>query len=182
MSKHSLLFLLVPCLVWVTGCGNSGLALVKYPISGGEKITATLGPRGLEMAKNDDVEILAAAFLPAPHKKQLVYCFSLKLLRENTIRSIKIEDVSEEDKPPRLMLEDKAPVFVANVWSNQEVFSDRFDASLYWVYYEVDTPRIYRFTLTTVEGKKLVLHQVYMVNLFLKPMIKKVLDLSERPT
>lgn len=178
--RYLVLFSLLSLSALFTGCFSSGGSVV-YTLYGGERLTVPLTPKGMQPPKDDVIQIVMADFKPSKELKRLDYVFLFKTLKPVKVKSVRVDDYTDETRPPVLLLEDKAPEMKFGVWGSKEAFVLATDPRLKWVYYEVPTPFIYRFTIELEDGSKHVLTHVVLFPVFMKPMLREVLGLSNTP-
>lgn len=152
------------------GCASKEFSYVTT-VSGGEQIKFTFANGGPVHAKAEGFEILDALIRPEYDAKKVFYGFRFSdAANGKTLQSVKVEDVSEPT--PVLLFEDPQPKVVDRIWTGKSRLFDADDPSLKWVTYVSDSVRIYRFTLTLNDGRKVVLHQPSMVPGWIKMSIR----------
>lgn len=159
------------------GCATGGYTYVKK-ISTGERIEFPL-VRGMpEPAKSGAITIAAATLIPdqKEDKKQAVYLFAMLDESPQPPKSVRIEDVS--DDIARVLLEDPNPTLNKHRWVGHSREFTGNDAELNWVTYLDDSLRVFRFTITSASGEKIVLHQGWMVPAMMKAAMRKTLDIK----
>ena len=165
--------------VMLSGCKNMDASVV-YTLYDGERLVVPMTPQGHKAPRDDAIQIVLADFKPSREKKRLDYIFIFGVRKPIAVTSVKIEDYTNDDAPPLLLVDDKAPVLWGNVWTNDSVHVEGTDARLKWAYYEVSTPCIYRFTITLADGSSHVLTHVVVFPGYLKPMLRDILGLSKK--
>ena len=149
--------------VWATGvclivssCATGDVAMMAN-VSGGQKIRVELGRNGVPLVSEDGVQINTATFAPNADKK-IVFVFEFTDGRSRALRSVRVEDVSEET--PVLMVESVQPKLSATgQWRGETDPLTLSDRRLGWLATLPNTLRVYRFTLIFSEGKSLILQQ-----------------------
>jgi hypothetical protein len=127
------------------------------PIAGGEKVRVPLVRGGAEMTNEAGVQINTATFTLSPEKK-IVYTFAFTDSRRRPLRSVRVEDVSDDIAVP--LVEDAPPEASATgQWRGETTPIPSGDPRLGWLATISNTVRVYRFTLTFADGQTLVLHQ-----------------------
>ena len=163
-------------LLILAGCATGDFGIV-CPISGGETVTFVLTPRGPKSAENDDFLVVGAAIMPDIEHKQFVYSFGLFAKKEKAPKHVTVEDVSEEKI--ELLVDDAAPKLDAKfVWKQDSPSKNATDPRLGWLYHEGNSPRVYRFTITTDDGRKLVMYQLSSYPVFIKEPLRKMLGMA----
>jgi hypothetical protein len=160
----------------LAGCASGDFAMV-CPISGGETVTFVLTPRGPKAAENDDFLVVGASIMPNVEKKQFVYSFGLWAKKDKAPKHVTVEDVSEEQI--ELLVDDAAPKLESkNVWKQDTPPKTAADPRLGWLYHEGNSPRIYRFTIVTDDGRQLVMYQLSIYPVFIKEPLRKLLGMA----
>jgi hypothetical protein len=157
--------------LWVlAGCASKEFSYVTT-VAGGEQLKFTFANGGPVHAKAEGFEILDAAIQPEYDAKKVFYGFRFSdAANGKSLQSLKVEDVSEA--VPVLLLEETQPKVVNRIWAARSGLFAADDPSLKWVTYVSDSVRVYRFTLTLTDGRKLVLHQPSMVPGWIKMSIR----------
>ncbi|HTZ22284.1 MAG TPA: hypothetical protein VMC06_15480 [Opitutaceae bacterium] len=163
-------------LLILTGCATGDVGMV-CPISGGETVTFVLTSKGPKPAENDDFLVVGAAIIPNVEHKQFVYSFGLWSKKEKAPKHVTVEDVSEEKI--ELLVDDAAPKLEAKyVWKQDSAPKTATDPRLGWLYHEGNSPRVYRFTITTDDGRQLVMYQLTFYPVFIKEPLRKILGMA----
>ncbi|MEO7414627.1 MAG: hypothetical protein ABIZ81_14855 [Opitutaceae bacterium] len=152
------------------GCVTKEFSYVAV-VSGGEQIKFTFSGGGPVHAKAEGIEILNASILPDFEAKKVFYGFQFSdASAGKNLQSVRVEDVS--DPLPFLLFEDLAPKLTNRIWDakTREFAAD--DPSLKWVSYVSESVRIYRFTVTMNDGRKVILHQPSVVPGWVKMAIR----------
>lgn len=163
-----------------TGCLSSGGSVV-YTLYGGERLTVPLSAKGIQPPKDDAIQVIMGDFKPSKELKRIDYIFIFRMLKPIGVKSVRVDDYTDDTKPPVLLVDDKTPAMKSGVWGNKDVFALATDPRMKWAYYEVPTPFIYRFTIELEDGSKHVLTHVSIFPVFMKPMLREVLGLSNTP-
>ena len=171
--------LLVPCLALLAGC-NAGPKTFKFPISGGEMVSISFNNGTIVPGEDDDFKIELAQFQVNGKGQPGVYLFRLWSKKGAVPRSVKVEDVSENE--PVVLLEDAAPKLTADrrwICITPPVAADR--ENLRWVFEIESCFRIYRFTIGMPDGRAVVLYQACSYPDFIKAVFRQLLGLEEPP-
>lgn len=140
----------------LAGCATGGVAMLAE-IAGGGKVRVPIVRGGVEMTNEGGVQINTANFTLSPEKK-IVYGFAFTDSRRRTLRSVRVEDVS--DAKAFTLVEDARPeISPAGQWRGEAAPIGSGDPRLNWIATISNTVRVFRFTLTFGDGQTLVLHQ-----------------------
>jgi hypothetical protein len=161
----------------LAGCGTGGTT-VLVPVNGGrEKVRVEFTAHGPAHASAEGFEVMAAGFIPYPAPKKPELGFSIVAKGAPPLRRINVEDITEE--APVTMFTDEAPVFKDGTWWGIIKETDAHDPRIDWLYRANNDLRIYRFTLTTTDGRTLVLDHPSNFPTFLKAAIRA--SFGEKP-
>jgi hypothetical protein len=164
----------------------AGCAMPQYGIYtrevdavGGETVRVEFNRAGPVMAENDDVRIIIASIVP--FDGHLIQLFRFAEKRGKLPRSVKVEDVTAE--APEVFVDEKNPKFfinpkksdIKNIWEWRSAPLDKIGWKAIWLYDPDETLRIYRFTIVTSDGRKLVMNQVTPYPAFVKTRLLKEL-------
>jgi hypothetical protein len=176
-TKRMLIGLGLVCMIGLTGCATGDYAYVKT-IATGERIQIPLEKGSPALARKGTVGILHAGLVPntAPDQKELYYLFILDDKSPTAPRSVKVEDVTEDNVV--LMVDDQKPEFVSQRWSGKSRMFDGNDPHLVWITQLGDTMRVFRFTVTAADGSTTVLDQGWMVPAWAKVPMRRALGLK----
>ena len=139
-------------------------------ISGGEKVAVPLGRGGVEPTKRDGVQTEPVIFNLDADKK-LVYLFGFTDAKNRTLKSVRVEDVS--DAAPVTLFEDAAPALEKGRWHKTSAPFGAGQPHLAWMSTITNTVRVFRFTLTFADGQQFVLLQGAMFPSFIKEGVRK---------
>jgi hypothetical protein len=153
------------------GCQTGEYAYVAT-IAGGEQLRIPLNKGGAVMAKEGSIQILHAGGDVEPNKHQFFYKFAFADSSGSELRSVLVEDVSDEKAV--LLVEDLQPKLVERRWDATSRFFNRDDEPIKWVFYVGDSFRVFRFTVTFADGRKIVLHQGSRVPAWAKAGIRSI--------
>lgn len=110
---------------------------------------------------------------PSAKDKTLVYLLRCFVQKGETLRDVKVEDVS--DDKTFLLLEDKHPTVRNGEWRGVTRAFKVDEPAMHWLSYLDQSFRIYRFTFTLGDGRTVILHEGVMVPGFGKAMLRHVL-------
>jgi hypothetical protein len=160
----------------LAGCAGGDIGMI-CPISGGQTVTVILTSQGPVPAENDDFKVLMANMFPNVEKKQLIYTFGLLAKKGKAPRHVSIEDVSEEKA--ELLLEEAEPKLDdKQTWRRDAAPKTGDDPRLAWLYHEGNSTRIFRFTIVTEDGRRLVMHQATVYPVYVKIGARKILGMT----
>ena len=160
----------------LAGCASGDVGMV-CPISGGETVTIVLTPKGPTPAENDDFKVVESVVSPNIAQKQFVYSFSLLAKTGKAPKHVTIDDVSEEKV--ELLVDDAAPKLDAKqVWKQDTPPRTAADPRLAWLYHEGNSPRVYRITIVTDDGRRLVMYHLSVFPVFIKTGLRKILGMA----
>ncbi len=160
----------------LAGCASGDFGMV-CPISGGETVTFVLTPKGPAPAENDDFKVVESAVSPGVGQKQFLYVFGLLAKNGKAPKHITVEDVSEENV--ELLVDDAGPKLDANnIWKQSTLPKTAADPRLGWLHHEGNSPRVYRFTIITDDGRRLVMHHLAIYPVFIKMGLRKILGMD----
>jgi hypothetical protein len=160
----------------LAGCATGEVGMV-CPISGGQTVTIILTAHGPVPAENDDFKVVGAMITPNIEKKQFVYEFGLLAKKGKAPTHVTVEDVSEEK--PELLVDDAGPKLDdKQIWKQDTAPKTATDPRLGWLYHEGNSPRIYRFTVITDDGRRLVMYQLTSYPVFIKASLRKILGMA----
>ena len=170
-NRRGASWLVLACgVVLAGGCVSKEFSYVTT-VAGGEQMKFTFANGGPAHAKSDGFEVLDAVIRPEYDAKKVFYGFRFSdAAGGKTLQSVRIEDVTET--VPVLLVEDTQPKVVNRIWAASSPLFAADDPSLKWVTYVSDSVRVYRFTLTLNDGRKVILHQPSMVPGWIKMSIR----------
>jgi hypothetical protein len=157
-----------------------GIYTREIDVVGGETVQVDFSRTGPVMAENDDVRIIIASIVPLDG--HLIQLFSFTEKRGKLPRSVKVEDATAES--PETFVDDQNPQFdpVARapktntpIWKWSSGPLDKIGWNSPWLHDPDETLRVYRFTIVTSDGRKLVMDQVTPYAAFVKTHILKEL-------
>jgi hypothetical protein len=152
------------------GCASKEFSYATT-VSGGEQLRFTFSAGRPAPVRADGYQILDAGIRPEGAEKKVVCGFMF--LDENVnrpLKSVKVEDVTEEK--PILLLEDLAPKLENKRWVAVTKPYTAESPEIKWVFYIADSVLVYRFTITSADGRTVVLHQAAMVPAWVKGLIR----------
>ena len=160
----------------LAGCASGQYTYVTT-IGTGERLEFPL-ERGLPaMVKKGPFEVVHVGLMPSPDpsKKQTVFLFSFSDQNGVPPRSVVVEDVT--DREPILLFEDAEPKLQNNQWRGISRPYDGDDPALHWLGQLGDTMRVFRFKITTADGREVILHQAWSAPGWMKAAMRRTLGL-----
>jgi hypothetical protein len=141
---------------FLSGCAT-GEVKMSLPLADGGQITFPLrtGPVPAEV---EGYRVKEALLLPSKEPRKGFYVFDIIANHPSAISRIQVDDVSDEKVMPAL--DDEHPKFVNNQWHGESPVIDADDARLQWLFQIPPSLRVYRFTLTTNDGRTLKMYHV----------------------
>ena len=83
------------------------------------------------------------------------------------------------EEKPELLVDDAGPKLDGKqTWKQDTAPKTATDPRLGWLYHEGNSPRIYRFTIVTDDGRRLVMHQLTTYPVFIKVSLRKILGMA----
>ena len=142
-------------------------------IAGGQKIRVPLTRGGAELVNEGGVQITSATFALNADKK-LAYAFAFNDSRKRALRSVRIDDVS--DDAPALLVESAQPALSATgQWRGESEPLALSDRRLAWMATLPNSLRVFRFTLTFADGQTQVIHQGSLFPAPMKSAVRQML-------
>lgn len=161
---------LLGLLAVAAGCASKVFSYATT-VSGGEQLRFTFEAGRAAPVKAEGFQILDAGIRPDMETKKVVCGFLFFDENPNrALQSVRVEDVTEEQ--PVLLIDDLAPKVEKQRWSGLTKQFGAESPEIKWVFYIADSVRVYRFTITTADGRKVVLHQAAMVPAWVKGVIR----------
>ncbi len=160
----------------LAGCASGQYTYVTT-IGTGERLEFPL-ERGLPvMVKKGSYEVVHVGLMPSPDPslKQTVFLFAFTDQTGVAPRSVVVDDVS--DREPIRLFEDLEPKLQNNQWRCITRPYDGDDPALHWLGQLGDTMRVFRFTITTADGREVVLHQAWSAPGWMKAAMRRTLGL-----
>lgn len=156
----------------LVGC-STGDVVMMATIAGGEKIRVPLARGGPEMTNEAGVQINTANFTLNPEKK-IVYIFEFTDSGKRALRSVRVEDVSDE-VAVKLVEQESPKLLATGQWHGEAEPLELSDPRLNWMATISNSLRVFRFTLTFSDGRSQVLHQGALYTAPLKAAVRQAL-------
>ncbi|HEX2852768.1 MAG TPA: hypothetical protein VHO24_05980 [Opitutaceae bacterium] len=154
------------------GCASTEFSYTTA-VSGGERLKFTFVKGRPAPAKAEGIQIIDAGLQPDPEAKKVLFRFHIR--DENaarSLRTIRVEDVTDET--PVVLVEETAPTLVQQNWRGTSRPFGPDDPEVKWIAYIAETVRVFRFTITTSDGRTIVVHQATMVPAWMKGVIRSL--------
>jgi hypothetical protein len=145
-------------MAWLTGCASSPSRL-SVSIAGGQTVHLERQGTGFKHAESDRI-ILTEASLQAVNldgKNYLRWNFVITPKQTTTLNMIRIEDVS--DSAPLIMVNDVAPQLEDGKWTESAGLMDVSGPSVRWLFQAKESVRVFRITISEMDGQSEVLYQ-----------------------
>jgi hypothetical protein len=161
----------------LAGCATGDYAYVTH-ISTGERLQIPLERGNPVMAKKGTITVRSAALVPnlVSKEKELQYLFSLDDTGTVPLKSVRVEDVSDEIT--NLMVEDLEPTLEKGRWIKLTRMYKEGERELRWVAHLDNSMRVFRFTVVKQDGSTTVLDQGWMVPSWAKVPMRAALGLK----
>ena len=173
---RNLPLLLITLALVLAGCMSTGEVVAVVPIVGGETLRIPVSGPGLHNEKTDDLQLIAAQLEPKGATQTIELRCEFKLLKPAVIRHVTVEDVAGERAV--MFVDDPAPKLDGMTWKGASTPITKDDARTTWLLSIENSIRVYRFTVETADGRKLVLNQPALFPGFVKMQIRHVLGMN----
>lgn len=157
----------------LAGCATTMLV----PIADNEQAPIVFGNKGAENASGGGVTIERAGLEPNAAAKAVNYVFDLTVSDNRAPRSVIVEDVTS-DNEKEVLAEDTRPFVTKGRWHFVTPSRTAAESDLAWILTIEAGMRIYRFTVVTADGRKLVLYEPSEYSGQIKSQIRKTLGLD----
>ena len=158
----------------LSGCVMAPSVAMVQTIAGGENFEVKLDSKGVERAEDKDAKVTTAGIIIDYAAKKAGY--SAEILDKSGFvpTHIVMEDISED--PIETVLNDEHPVLTADhTWRATSTYRELDDARFKWLMPLDNSVRVYRFTITTADGRTLVYRQASFYTSYVKEAIRKQL-------
>lgn len=153
----------------LAGCATGDISML-VPIAGGTKVQVPFSHGAPVPTEADGVRIESTRAVLDPTKKSLVYTFEFSDAQKRAVRSVKVEDVS--DDAISVLVDDASPEIDKGRWLRVSRSLGPDDECLTWIFNLENTVRIFRFTIVFTDGRTAVLNQGAMYPNPLKAAIR----------
>ena len=150
--------LTVLSLLWCSGCASSSPRL-SIPIAGGQSVSLPREGAGFRPAENDRVVITNAGLETVNFNGNYYvrWAFSIRPKQAAELGAIRIEDVT--DPSPLLLVNDVAPQQDGGKWGENAGLMELSSTNVRWLYEPKETVRVFKITISEVDGRSYVLYQ-----------------------
>jgi hypothetical protein len=150
--------LVLMSLFWSSGCGSSSRGL-SIAIAGGQSVSLRREGPGFRPAENDRVVITEAGLETVNLNGNYYVRWAFSILPKQTaeITAIRIEDVT--DPSPLLLVNDLSPQQDGGKWLENAGLMELSSTSARWLSEPKETVRVFRITISEVDGRSYVLYQ-----------------------
>jgi hypothetical protein len=168
--------LLIALTLVFSGCMSTGEVFAVVPVVGGETLRVPVSGPGVHNEKTDDLQLVAAQLEPKAGTPTIELRCEFKLLKPAVIRHVTVEDVAGERAV--MFVDDSAPKLDGMTWKGTSTPITKDDARTTWLQSIENSIRVYRFTVETADGRKLVLNQPALFPAFVKMQIRHVFGMN----
>lgn len=164
---------LLPILLALGFAGCSTEITYTTKISDGQKVTFTMINGVANHGSAEGIESSVPKLDPGPDKKDHKVIYHAAILDHTGagIRSIKVEDVSDEKA--YVLIEDDHPVLKDNkFWFGASSLYGLDDDAMKWLGYIDQSFKVYRYTITRPDGHTVVLYEGIMIPPYIKQVIR----------
>jgi hypothetical protein len=150
-------FLALALALLLGGCSTTEVIMLT-PLAGGEMFKVRMGPAGPVLAEDERASVEFTSFTINKEARQVNYLFKFRLKKPAPMKSVKVEDLSDE--VAQTVLEDAAPKTDASLsWQGAMPPINSGDSRLTWLFHEGNSIRVHRITIEYVDGNRSVLMQ-----------------------
>jgi hypothetical protein len=163
--------LMVISLLWWAGCASSSPQL-SIPIAGGQSVRLGRQGPGFKPAENDRVVVTEAGLqtVNLDGNYYVRWAFSIRAKQVAEFSAIRIEDVT--GTTPLLLVNDVSPQQEEGRWTQNAGLMELSSTSIRWLYQPNETVRVFRFTISEVNGRSYVLYQGVLYSPAAKEVIR----------
>jgi len=169
-------------LVILAGCLAPGMGSLSMnpTIAGGEKVRVDFDGKGqVILPENSDIQMLSPVLRIDSKLKQARYGFGFVVKTNQAPKKIIVEDVSDET--PVTWAVDTQPELKDRHWIWDTRFFEPTEKNLQWVYQLDGSVRIFRFTITTADGRTLVMYGATNYIAMVKTYYRMLLGIDKPP-
>jgi hypothetical protein len=143
-------------------------------VAGGESVRVPIEHGAARHAENSDVKIESAGFVADRAKQEIVFVFGFREKKMEWPRSVTVEDVTGDNA--ELLLTDTTPRLARDgTWKGTAAPLRKGDPGLAWLEKSGDTFKVFRLTIITADGRKLVMFQAAIWGAALKTTFRQML-------
>ena len=151
----------------------------EFQIDGGKTVNFLYENGGVVVQEDQDVRMRYATFRLDEKARTIAYLFDFHSLTGKNPRRVVVEDVSGPGT--EILVEDLQPVLQKGEWLGVSGTKVAGDPHLDWLNEPDETGRVYRFTVTTSDGRVSVLYHVCLFSTPFKEGIRKALGIVKPP-
>lgn len=174
IMKASTLVGIVFCSALLAGCVTTSSSMKSFRIAGGQTVQLPVTPSGALPTENADVKIEVTGYMLNGAAHTITYAFGFTEKKGERPREVKVEDVTG-DQAQTLVIDRDPQLSPANYWKGNAAPMTRGDPALGWVNQPGNTTKVFRFTITTADGRQLVMYQASIWPGLAKGMVRMVL-------
>ena len=156
-------------------CATESVQFRTFKIAGGVAVDLPMSNVGAMPVENDDIKIRLTGFVLDEDKREITYTFGFIEKKAAAPRSVRVEDVTGETA--EILVIDTAPeITPSGYWQGNTMPRRNGDSSLGWLLDNADTYKVFRFSITTADGRPVVIYQAAMWPANAKPLIRTILN------
>jgi hypothetical protein len=172
--------LLIGVAALLGACATRSVQLRTFKIAGGVAVDLPMTKAGAMPVESYDVKIRLTGFVLDEDKREITYTFAFIEKKAAVPRSVRVDDVTGETA--EILVIDTAPeITPSGYWQGNTMPRRKGDSSLDWLSDNGDTYKVFRFSITTADGRPLVIYQAAMWPADAKPLIRTILNVDGLP-
>lgn len=160
-------------LILATGCATKGARPQAFTIAGGQQIELPIAQDGAPPTENADLRIEVTGFMLDEDRGEVLYAFGFTEKTGRAPQRVRVDDVT--GPAAEILVIDETPALEKNYWKGTALPRKKGDPGLAWLTEDGSTIKIFRFTVTTHDGRSLVMHQAAVWPGDAKPLIRQLL-------
>ncbi len=147
-------------------------------VAGGESIKVRIEHGDAKRVENSEIKIEVAGFVADRTRREIVFVFGFKEKKMEWPRSVTVEDVTGDDA--EMVVSDASPRLTRDgIWRGTAPPLRRGDPGLGWLAEAGDTFKVFRLTILTADGRRLVMFQAAIWGPELKATFRHMLGYDE---
>jgi len=151
----------------------------RLKVAGGKTVEIRIEHGDAKPVETSEVKVQVAGFVADRERQELVYVFGFREKKGAVPRAVTVDDVTGAEAAP--LVADAAPRLSRDgYWTGKAAPQRRGSAGLAWLGDAGDTFRVYRLTITTADGRTLVLFQAAIFGTELKAAFRQILGYEGR--
>lgn len=167
------LLLPVLALTLAAGCATKAAKPQTFTIAGGQQIELPITNDGAPPTENADFKIEVTGFMLDEDRGEVLYAFGFTKKTGPALQRVRVDDVT--GPTAEILVIDETPTLEKNYWKGTALPRKKGDPGLVWLTQDGNTIKIFRFTLTTHDGRSLVMHQAAVWPGEAKPLLRQLL-------